>query len=113
MAGLHYLKHTFTLSDELTVERWTENPYWQYFCGMKYFEHEMPIHPTSMTRWRKKVGDTGMEKAMGRRSSPGLRVCVEDGACAFRQVFPCPSGEARKTRGQKTEDLAWQGDARY
>ncbi len=47
MAGLHYLKRIFNLSDELTVERWTENPYWQYFCGMKYFEHEMPIHSTS------------------------------------------------------------------
>ena len=73
MAGLHYLKHTFNLSDELTVERWTENPYWQYFCGMKYFEHEMPIHPTSMTRWRKKVGDAGMEKLLAETISVGLK----------------------------------------
>ncbi len=73
MAGLHYLKHAFNLSDELTVERWTENPYWQYFCGMKYFEHEMPIHPTSMTRWRKKVGDAGMEKLLAETISVGLK----------------------------------------
>jgi len=32
MVGLHYLKHTFDLSDELTVERWVENPYWQCHC---------------------------------------------------------------------------------
>ena len=64
-----------------------EKAFGAYFCGMKYFEHEMPIHPTSMTRWRKKVGDAGMEKAMGRRSSPELRACVKDGAYAFRQIL--------------------------
>ncbi len=26
MVGLHYLKHTYDLSDEQTVERWVENP---------------------------------------------------------------------------------------
>ena len=72
MVGLQYLKHTFNLSDELTVERWTENPYWQYFCGMKYFEHAMPIHPTSMTRWRKLVGDAGMENMLAATILTGL-----------------------------------------
>jgi len=33
MVGLHYLKHSYDLSDEETVERWVENPYWQHFCG--------------------------------------------------------------------------------
>jgi Transposase domain (DUF772). len=73
MVGLHYLKHAFNLSDDLTVERWTENPYWQYFCGMKYFEHAMPIHPTSMTRWRKKVGDAGIERMLAETIQAGLR----------------------------------------
>lgn len=72
MAGLQYLKHAFNLSDELTVERWTENPYWQHFCGMKYFEHEMPIHPTSMTRWRKLVGDTGIEQMLAETIQAGI-----------------------------------------
>ena len=26
IAGLHYLKHTFSLSDEQVVQRWAENP---------------------------------------------------------------------------------------
>ena len=33
LVGLHYLKHAFDESDESIVERWVENPYWQYFCG--------------------------------------------------------------------------------
>ena len=28
IAGLHYLKHLYDLSDEQVVERWIENPYW-------------------------------------------------------------------------------------
>jgi len=31
LAGLHYLKHTFDQSDEDVIDRWVENPYWQYF----------------------------------------------------------------------------------
>jgi transposase, IS5 family len=43
MVGLHYLKHVHDLSEEETVERWVENPYWQYFCGFEFFQTEMPI----------------------------------------------------------------------
>lgn len=56
MVGLHYLKYTFNQSDESLVERWIENPYWQYFCGYTHMQHEWPIHPTSMTKWRNRVG---------------------------------------------------------
>ena len=56
MVGLQYLKYTFNESDESVVARWVENPYWQYFCGYTHLQHRCPIHPTSMTRWRKRVG---------------------------------------------------------
>ena len=39
MAGLTYLKHCFALSDEEVVARWSENPYWQHFCGEVFFRH--------------------------------------------------------------------------
>jgi len=57
MAGLQYLKHTYNLSDEVLLQRWVENPYWQYFCGRLFFEYVSPIHPTSMTKWRNLHGD--------------------------------------------------------
>lgn len=57
LVGLHYLKHAFNLSDEALVERWVENPYWQYFCGFKTMQHEVPLHPTSLTKWRQRVGE--------------------------------------------------------
>ena len=33
MVGLTILKAMFGDSDERLIERWVENPYWQYFCG--------------------------------------------------------------------------------
>ena len=56
MVGLHYLKHAFNESDESVVERWLENPYWQCFCGYTTMQHELPLHPTSLVKWRKRVG---------------------------------------------------------
>src|SRR3989304_3350578 len=64
MVGLQYLKYTFNESDESVVERWVENPYWQYFCGYTHLQHECPIHPTSMTRWRKRVGADRLEELL-------------------------------------------------
>jgi len=54
MVALHYLKYAHNLSDEDVVAGWVENPYWQHFSGMQYFEHKMPIHPSSMWRWMKR-----------------------------------------------------------
>ena len=64
MVGLHYLKHIFNLSDEETVVRWVENPYWQYFCGFEFFQHTVPIDPSLMTRWRKRIGPEDMERVL-------------------------------------------------
>ncbi len=61
IAGLLYLQHTFDASDEAVVNTWVENPYWQYFCGETYLQTELPIDPSSLTRWRKRVGEKGVE----------------------------------------------------
>jgi IS5 family transposase len=61
LVGLHYLKHAFDESDESVVARLLENPYWQYFCGFEYFIHRLPLDPSSMTRWRKRIGPKEME----------------------------------------------------
>jgi IS5 family transposase len=62
MVGLHCLKYAYNESDESVVARWVENPYWQYFCGYTHMQHRCPIHPTSMTRWRRRVGADRLEE---------------------------------------------------
>lgn len=73
MVGLTYLKHTYGLSDEEVVERWVENPYWQYFCGEQYFTHRLPIHPSSLTRWRQKIGEAGCETLLAETIQVGIK----------------------------------------
>jgi IS5 family transposase len=62
MVGLHYLKSIYGESDESVVEKWVENPYWQYFCGEKEFQHEFPTEPTNLVKWRKRIKSKGMEE---------------------------------------------------
>ena len=57
IAGLHYLKHAFGHSDEEVVALWVENPYWQHLCGERFFQHRPPCHPTSLTKWRNRIGE--------------------------------------------------------
>jgi IS5 family transposase len=61
VAGLFYLQHAFRLSDEAVVARWAENPYWQHFCGETFFQHHLPIDASSMSRWRNRIGEEGVE----------------------------------------------------
>jgi transposase, IS5 family len=64
MVALHYLKHAFNVSDENVVAQFIENGYWQYFCGFEYFQHEFPLDPTSLVKWRQRIGHKGMEKLL-------------------------------------------------
>lgn len=61
VAGLLYLQHAFRLSDEAVVARWVENPYYQHFTGEVFFQHRPPVDPSSLTRWRKRIGEEGVE----------------------------------------------------
>ncbi|WP_143542897.1 transposase, partial [Cereibacter azotoformans] len=40
---------------------WVENPYFQHFTGETFFQHKPPIDPTSLIRWRKRIGEEGVE----------------------------------------------------
>jgi len=62
MVGCLMLKHLKNLGDETLSKAWIENPYMQYFCGMRCFEHEFPFDPSDFCHFRKRIGETGFEK---------------------------------------------------
>lgn len=62
MVSLLILKHLYNMSDESVVERWSENPYWQYFSGMEYFQWHLPCDPTELVKFRNRIGDAGVEE---------------------------------------------------
>lgn len=76
IAGLFYLKHAFNLSDEVLIDRWIENPYWQYFCGEQYLRHDFPVDPTSLTKWRKRLGEKGCELLLQEMLQVGVKTKV-------------------------------------
>jgi IS5 family transposase len=76
MVALHYLKYQHDLSDEGVVAQWVENAYWQHFSGEQYFQHEEPISPTSMTRWRQRLGEDGAELMLKQTIETGMKMNV-------------------------------------
>lgn len=72
MVALHYLKYTYDISDEATLAHWVENPYWQYLSGRQHFEHTLPIDPSSMTRWRQRIGVKGAETLLSQTILTGI-----------------------------------------
>jgi len=76
MAGLAILKHTFNLSDEVLCELWLENAYYQYFCGEEFFQHELPFERSSISVWRKRMGEERLQALL----QESLAVATRTGA---------------------------------
>jgi transposase, IS5 family len=72
MVGLQLLKQICNVSDEELVSVWVENPYWQHLCGEQYFNHDLPIDPSLMTMFRKRIGTDGCEFILGLTVKVGL-----------------------------------------
>lgn len=62
MVGLHILKHRFNCSDERAVEELHENAYWQCFCGFETFQTGVLLEPTSLVKFRNRLGSEGMKQ---------------------------------------------------
>src|SRR5262249_16002728 len=59
------LMQLFKQSDESVLDRWIENPYWQYFTGETYFQGDKPFNPTDFVLFRRRMGASGMELVVG------------------------------------------------
>jgi len=64
MVGLSILKHLENLSDDVLIERWVQNPYYQTFCGEIHFQWKLPCDPSDLTYFRKRIGNEGFEKIL-------------------------------------------------
>jgi len=80
MVGMVFLKRMFNLSDENTVARWIENPYWQFFTGEQYFQTSQPFDPSEFVHFRNRMGAQGMETIFG------YTVKIHDGANMEKEV---------------------------
>lgn len=61
MVGLLMLKHIRNISDESVVEQWSENIYYQYFCGETSFMAGAPCEASELVHFRHRIGEKGIE----------------------------------------------------
>jgi transposase, IS5 family len=54
--GALVIKHKLKMTDRETVKTISENPYMQYFCGMKSFQTEEPFDSSLFVEIRKRMG---------------------------------------------------------
>lgn len=59
MCGLLMLQRLRRLTDRGVVEQWSENAYFQYFCGMKNFTPAQPCSFTNIGFFRNRIGKEG------------------------------------------------------
>lgn len=64
MVGLSILKHMENASDEVIVQQWVQNPYYQAFCGEAEFQWKFPCDPSDLVYFRKRIGEKGFEKIL-------------------------------------------------
>src|SRR5271157_4865570 len=79
--GLLLLKQIYGLSDEVVCERWVYDPYFQFFTGEEFFQHEFPHERSDLSHWRKRLGDK-LEVLL----AESLRVAHASGALRTRDL---------------------------
>lgn len=78
MVGLHLLQHAKGLSDDAVCAAWLENPYYQFFCGEVFFQHELPLDRSSMSRWRGRIGRDKLELLLAETLAAATRAKAVD-----------------------------------
>ena len=105
MVGLSILKHMENLSDEVLIQRWVQNPYYQVFTGEVEFQWQLPCDPSDMTYFRKRIGSEGFEKILAVSIGIHQEKIREDEMCIDTTVqeknitFPTDAKQYRKIHG--------------
>jgi IS5 family transposase len=76
MLGLLMLQMMYNFSDSLTSEEFTENMYWQYFCGYEYIDTKIAISESSIRRFRNLLGEEGINEVLKELLRLSVRVGV-------------------------------------
>ena len=70
------LKHLRNVSDEQVVVQFTENAYYQYFCGLEAFSTSAPCASSELVHFRHCIGEQGVELIL--KESIRIIIAIED-----------------------------------
>jgi IS5 family transposase len=104
--GALIIKHVKGLSDEEVVEEIVENPYVQFFVGLKQFQYEVPFDDSSLSVVRKRLGEetfAGFERVVIERLVERRLIKprgVQNDATVFESeiTYPTDTGLLNKAR---------------
>jgi len=96
------------------VPRWVQDHYYQAFTGEAEFQWEFPCNPTSLTKFRKGMGNDGFEKILSVSVAMHREKIAEDEMCIDTTVHDCIDAEDRATQEAKAEEknIAFPTDAK-
>lgn len=100
MTGLLMLKHLRNVSDEQVVAQFSENPYYQYFCGMEYFTTSAPCASSELVHFRHRIGEAGIELIL--KESIRVNVALENSRQKEEDGANCRDGRGRKPDASQT-----------
>ena len=74
MCGMLIMKHLSNLADESLVKQWSENAYYQHFCGVQEFTPSAPCVSSEPVHFHRRIGEEGIEIIFQK----GIRVNNDD-----------------------------------
>ena len=100
MTGLLILKHLRNISDEQVVAQFSENAYYQYFCGMVSFGIGAPCASSELVHFRHRIGEKGMELIL--KESIRVNLVFEDAKKEEEDKANGKDGRGRKSDKEQT-----------
>lgn len=100
MTGLLMLKHLRNVSDEQVVAQFTENAYYQYFCGLDAFSTSAPCASSEFVHFRHRIGEEGVELIL--KESIRVNLVIEDRKKEENDRRNGKDGRGRKSDKEQT-----------
>lgn len=100
MTGLLMLKHLRNVSDEQVVAQFTENAYYQYFCGLESFGTSAPCASSELVHFRHRIGEEGVELIL--KESIRINLAVEERKNKNEDRRNGKDGRGRKSDKEQT-----------
>jgi len=100
MVGLLLLKHLRNVSDEQVVVQFTENAYYQYFCGLEAFCTSAPCASSELVHFRHRIGVKGVELIL--KESIRINLAQEDEKKEEEDKKSKKNGRGRKSDKEGT-----------
>jgi len=104
--GSLLIKERLRLSDEETVAQITENPYLQYFVGLKEFQKNAPLDPSQLVYFRKRFSSEAVDRINEAIAVARVRAKLKgtNDSCSTDDTTSNDAGSGQKDNQEQPEE---------